>query len=201
MIIANTKPICIIGYQESSMTHEFVNEISKTHACTVLEPDDFLTLSDRSSNQYIMTSWQDFENRSMIASLLDVENLDLITVIHDSVVLGRTPACVIEPGCFIFPFCHVAVGAVIGRHCIIGSHSMIGHYSQLGDQCVLRPGVIVNGKSTIGNNCVLNTRSTVTDGAKICDHVTMLGFTNVYRDIMVPGRYIGTSAKLVGRSK
>ena len=36
MIIANNKPIRIIGYAESSMTHEFVNEISKTR------PDDFI---------------------------------------------------------------------------------------------------------------------------------------------------------------
>ena len=41
MIIANNKPIKIIGYVESSMTHEFVNEISKTRAVDIIAPGDF----------------------------------------------------------------------------------------------------------------------------------------------------------------
>ena len=52
MIIANHKPIRIIGYHRASGTYEFVNEISKTHPCTVIEPDDFFALLNKDQYQY-----------------------------------------------------------------------------------------------------------------------------------------------------
>lgn len=196
MIIANHKPVCIIGYQQSSMTHEFVNEISKTHSPQVMEPQDFLQLSNRQQYQYIVASWIDREQRNQVIGLLDQERLDLITVIHDSVVLGDNPAPIIQPGTFVFAFCHLSIGSKIGKHCIICAYSMIGHYSTLGNGCVVRPGVIVVGKSQIGNNCYLNTRSTVINGAQVCDDVELMGFSALTKNASVPGKYIGTPARL-----
>ena len=195
MIIANSKPIKIIGYPESSMTAEFVNEISKTHAVEVITPAVFLKDTDRNRAQYILSVSFDLVERQQLINLIDSENLDLITVVSDTTLLGKTPAAIISPGTFIFPFCHIAISTTIGRHCIIGSYCLVAHYSTLGNNCILRPGVMIIGKASVGNNCVINTRSTIANGARITNDVEILGFTNVVKDIAVPGKYLGSTAR------
>jgi len=196
MIIGNQKPIRIIGYSQSSMTQEFVNEIIKTHQCEVIAPDDFL-LDTNPQYQYIVAISVDFVERKQIVRLLDKQQFDLITVIHDTTLVGSNPPASIQPGSFIFPFCDIALGSIVGRHCIIGPYNLIGHYSQVGNNCITRPNVIISDKSVVGNNCVFNIRSTVINKAHIVDDVEIMGLTNVIKNIDEPGRYIGSTAKKV----
>jgi UDP-3-O-[3-hydroxymyristoyl] glucosamine N-acyltransferase len=148
MIIGNNKPIRVIGYAESSMTQEFVGEISCTRSVTVVETQDFLNNPDPQF-QYIVSVSVDFEERKNVIDTVDDLDLDLITVISDQSLVGNRPAPVIQPGTFIFPFCSIGLGATIGRHCIISSYSMIGHNSTIGCNCVLRTGVMITDKSLI----------------------------------------------------
>lgn len=194
MIIGNDKPIRIIGYAESSMTQEFVGEISCTRSVTVVETQDFLNNPD-TQFQYIVAVSVDFAERKNVIDTVDSLDLDLITVINDHCLIGNNPAPEIHPGTFIFPFCNIGLGAAIGRHCIISAYSMLGHHSTIGRNCVLRPGVMVTGKSTVGNNCVFNIRSTVTNHATVVDDVELMAFANVAKDITVPGQYIGSTAR------
>ena len=194
MIIGNRKPIRVIGYAESSMTQEFVNEIAKTHTVDVVSPKNFVP---DTAYQYIVSVTFDLEERRQIVRLVDQHKLDLITVVHDTSLIGTEPPAQIGAGTFIFPFSIVALGSRIGRHCIIGPYNLIGHYSQLGDNCVTRPGVTISDKSTVGDHCVFNIKSTVTNKVKIVDHVEVLGLTNVVKDITEPGRYVGSSARRV----
>jgi UDP-3-O-[3-hydroxymyristoyl] glucosamine N-acyltransferase len=194
MIIGNNKPIRVIGYAESSMTHEIVGEISRTSSVSVIGTQDFLNNPDFQF-QYIVSVSVDFEERKNVIDTVDDLDLDLITVISDQSLVGNRPAPVIQPGTFIFPFCSIGLGATIGRHCIISAYSMIGHYSTIGCNCVLRPGVMITDKSLIGNNCVFNIRSTVTNRATIVDNVELMAFANVAKNITVPGRYIGSTAR------
>jgi UDP-3-O-[3-hydroxymyristoyl] glucosamine N-acyltransferase len=194
MIIANHKPIRIVGYAESSMTQEFVNEISCTRSVSVIGTQDFLNNPDPQF-QYIVAISVDFAERKNVIDTVDSLDLDLITVINDHCQIGNRPAPVIQPGTFIFPFCNIGLGASIGRHCIISAYSMLGHYSTIGRNCVLRPGVMVTGKSTVGNNCVFNIRSTVTNCATVVDDVELMAFANVAKDIATPGQYIGSVAR------
>jgi UDP-3-O-[3-hydroxymyristoyl] glucosamine N-acyltransferase len=194
MIIGNDKPIRIIGYAESSMTQEFVGEISRTRTVAVIRPQDFLTNPDFQF-QYIVSVSVDFTERKQVVDIVDSLDLDLITVISDQSCIGNNPAPVIQPGTFVFPFCNIGLGSVIGRHCIISFYSMLGHYSTIGRNCVLRPGVMITGKSTVGDNCVFNIRSTVTNHANIVDDVELMAFANVAKDITMPGQYIGSTAR------
>jgi NDP-sugar pyrophosphorylase family protein len=197
MIIANNKPIIIIGYRESSMTHEFVNAISKTHMPTVVEPQEYLCLKNLDAYQYIVSSWLDLEERQKIIDHVDQNCLDLVTYVDDSVQIGSMPPSKIESGSFVFPFCNLGIASEIGRHSIICAYSMIGHYSKIGKGCILRPGVIIVGKSQIGDCCVLNVRSTVTNQAVVCDRVEILGFSAVTKNIELPGQYVGTPARRI----
>ena len=195
MIIGNNKPIKIIGYAESSMTKEFVNEISSTHDVEVLRPDDFLLLCNQDNYQYIIAVSYDLEERKKLIAYVDQQNLDLITVISGTTLVGTTPAAVIHPGTFVFPFCNISIASTIGRHCIVGSYSLIGHYASIGNNCILRPGVMVTGKSTVGNNCTINTRSTITNTSNVTDNVEIMAFTNVVKNIIESGKYIGSTAR------
>jgi UDP-3-O-[3-hydroxymyristoyl] glucosamine N-acyltransferase len=56
---------------------------------------------------------------------------------------------------------------------------------------------MITGKSTVGNNCVLNNRSTVTNRVTVVDDVELMAFANVVKDITEPGRYVGSSARRV----
>jgi acetyltransferase-like isoleucine patch superfamily enzyme len=195
MIVGNHKPIRIIGYTESSMTQEFVNEIAKTHTVDVVSPKNFVP---DDTYQYIVSVTFDLEERQQLLGLLDQHDLDLVTVIHDTCLIGTEPPAQIGAGTFIFPFSTVSLGAQVGRHCIIGPYNLIGHYSQLGNNCITRPGVIISDKSRVGNHCVFNIRSTVTNKVTIVDRVEVSGLTNVVKDIVVPGQYAGSSARRIG---
>jgi UDP-3-O-[3-hydroxymyristoyl] glucosamine N-acyltransferase len=177
------------------MTQEFVNEISKTHSAEVVEPKDF---GPDLAFQYIVAVTFDLEERKQIIDLVDQHNLDLITVIHDSSLIGSNPPADIGAGTFVFPFSTVALGSRTGRHCIIGPYNLIGHYSELGNNCITRPGVTISDKSKVGNNCVFNIKSTVTNKVKITDNVAVMGLSNVVKDIDQPGRYAGSSVRRMG---
>jgi UDP-3-O-[3-hydroxymyristoyl] glucosamine N-acyltransferase len=194
MIIGNDKLIRIIGYSESSMTQEFVGEISLARPVTVIGTKDFLNDPDPQF-QYIVSVSFDFAERKAVIDTVDSLDLDLITVISDQSLVGNNPEPVIQPGTFVFPFCNISLGAAIGRHCIISPYSMLGHYSTIGRNCVLRPGVMITDKSTVGDNCVFNIRSTVTNRATIVDDVELMAFANVAKNIATPGRYIGSTAR------
>ena len=199
ILTVNNNPIRIIGYLESSMTQEFVNEIVKTHPVEVIAPDNFLNNIDP-KYQYIVSVTFDLVERKKIINIVDQHNLDLITVIHDTVLVGTNPPAEIQPGTFIFPFSSISLGSKVGRHCIIGPYNLIGHYSSLGNNCLTRPAVIISDKSTVGSHCVFNIKSTVTNKSNIVDNVEVLGLTNVVKNIDQPGRYAGSSARRIGDS-
>jgi UDP-3-O-[3-hydroxymyristoyl] glucosamine N-acyltransferase len=195
MIIANDKPIKIIGYTESSMTHEFVNEISKTRVVDVVAPSDFLILDNKEQYQYIVSVTVDLAERKQMIDVIDTLMLDLITVINDTALIDYSPKPNIAPGTFIFPFCNIGLGSNIGQHCIVGCYTLVGHYSTIGKNCILRPGVMIHGKSQVGNNCVINTRATVTNGVQVADNIKILGFSAVVKNLDTPGTYIGCPAR------
>jgi len=192
MIFANKKPIKIIGYPESSMTKEFINEITKTHTASVIEPLEFLSMNNKNDYQYIISVTFDLEERKRIIKIVDKLNLDLITVINDTSLVGSD--IIIQPGTFIFPFCNLSCNVssepVVGRHCIIGAYSLIGHYSRLGNNCILRPGVMITGHSSIGDHCIINIRATITNNATIADNIEILAFANVTKNIKHAGQYL-----------
>jgi len=198
MIIANSKPIRIIGYNQGSSAQEFSAEIKKTHnSAMIVEPDEFLKLKHKQSYQYIVSEWKDSNQRAKIIEYIDQNNFDLITVIHDTAVIGQMPVALIGHGSFVFPFCNLSIHSQIGKHCVVGSYSLIGHYSKLGDNCILRPGVMINGKSSVGNNCVLNTRVTVTNNCMVEDNIKIMAFSNVTKNLTDPGEYIGSPARKI----
>lgn len=196
MIIANQKPILIVGYQQGSSAQEIFAALKSNRSqVDIIEPDSFFNLDNYHEYQYIVSEQSDRKKRTQVIEFLDQNNLDLVTFIHDTAVVGQIPPAKIGAGSFVFPFCTLSIHSEIGRHCIVGSYSLIGHYSRLGNNCFLRPGVMINGKSSVGNNCVLNTRVTVTNKSRISDNIELMAFTNVTKNLTDPGKYIGSTAR------
>jgi len=196
MIIANDKPILVIGYVESTMTKEFISEINKTHLAKVISTVDFLNLIDKNIYQYIVSISVDLAERIHIINLVDQLELDLITVVHDTALVDLVTA--IGSGTFIFPFCNIVYGAQIRRHCIIGSYSLIGHYSMINDNCIVRPGAMITDRSVVGKNCMINIRATITNKVTITDNVEVSGCSSVTKNITLSGKYAGTPARRIG---
>lgn len=195
MIIANHKPIKIIGYKDSAMTMEFYNEIFQTHqTADIITPEEFACLQDPYRYQYIVAVSK-LTNRKKTIEMVDQASVDLVTVIHDTAILGKFQPPRIGAGTFIFNHTTVCLGSEIGRHCIVDPYSMIGHFCKIGNNCQIRPNVMINGKSSIGNNCMVNTGVTVTNNSKITDDVELLAFTKVIKDINHSGIYLGPSAR------
>lgn len=195
MVIANHKPIRVLGHADSSMTHEFLSEIQKTHEAEVMSYDQLLKLSNAQDFQYIVSQSWDWPQRMAITAFIDEQNLDLITVIHDTAVVGHSPKALIGDGSFVFAFSTLALGSSIGRHCVLAYHTLIGHYSQIGNNCLLRPGAMVNGKSRLGDRIIMETRSTVTAGVLIANDTRLLAFSTASKNLVVPGVYAGSPCK------
>lgn len=188
MLIANNKPIKIIGYAESSMTKEFYNAISTERTVDIINPTAFIQLADKTYYQYIISVSIDLDERKQLINIIDSNNLDLITFIHNTSLVDS--ASVIKGGTFIFPFCNISLESTVGQHCIIGSYSLIGHNSNVGNNCILRPGVMITGKSTVGNDCVINIRATITNNVTIANDIEILAFANIVKDIKCAGQYL-----------
>lgn len=197
MIIANHKPIVVIGYTKGSITQEVVDGVTRHQPCEVVEPEDFLAMPNKNDYQYIVSDWMERSKKLVVIDVLDQQNLDLVTVIHDTVVMGNDPPPVIQPGTFIGAFCHIGLGSQIGRHCILSPYCQLGHYSRLGNNCNLRPGAIVVNKSTVGNHCFLDARVTVANKVTVCDYVDLGPICNVFKSIDQPGRYVGSPPRKV----
>lgn len=195
MIIGNQKPVCVVGFAQSTMTQEFLSQLRPTHVVTVVQPQQLVIDRD---HQYIVSVTLDLTLRKQVIDQLDQAKADLVTVIHPTTLLGEMPAPMIGNGSFVFGFCNIALGATVGAHSIMGPYSMLGHYSSLGQNCLLRPGVMVTDKSSIGNNCVLDIRSTVTNKVTVTHNVHLRAFTSVTKDIIQSGTYAGSGAKRIG---
>ena len=93
----------------------------------------------------------------------------------------------------------VLLNATIGNHCLIEAYCLLSHYSELKDNVFLHSGTMIAGRTIIGNHCMLNFKSAVLDKISICDNVEIGAISTVTKDITVPGRYIGSIARYVGK--
>jgi len=194
MLIANQKTVKIVGYPQGSMTFEFLSEISRTHQAEIMSVDAFFSLDDKAKYQYIVAEHMQ-SKRTPVINYMDQHNLDLVTYVHDSVVLAHLSPPKIGAGTFIFPLTSILNNAIIGRHCIIGSQCHVGHDCYIGNNCQLRPGCMITGKSSIGNNCLLNTGVAITNTVTVCDNIELMAFSQVLKNLTEPGIYVGRSPK------
>jgi UDP-3-O-[3-hydroxymyristoyl] glucosamine N-acyltransferase len=201
MLIANQKPICLIGYAPSTLTQEAYHFLSQEHSeqVFILEPNQFVELDNKQQYQYGVAFTLDQQLRKHIIDMVDNQDLDCIRYVHDTVVC-YTPdvSTVIGRGSFVSPFSTLLLGSKIGNHCIVETYCLISHYSELGNNVQMHSGTMIAGRTQIGNDCVFNFRSSVLNALTLCDGIEVGATSTVTKNLERTGRYVGTPARYVG---
>lgn len=195
MIIANSKPLMIIGYAESSLTQECYNFLSPNfnNNTKIITPEEFISIKNKKEFQYINAFSLDRPLRKKICDKLDELDLDCVTYIDDTCVVS--PSAKIGKGVFIGPFCTVCLNANIQNFCSISTYCLISHYTFIGKNSLLHSAVKIAGKTTVGKDCVFNFNSSAINDIKITDNVIVGANSNITKDVVESGYYVGTIAR------
>ena len=210
ILTKNDKPLRIIGIPQSTITQEgayFITGQDKFKGdFAVITPDDFLALADKDQFQYLCMFTLDTVKRLEVIDLLDSQNLDCFSYVHNSAVVYKDLLSsswqevvnTIGRGTVISPFTSVLLNSKINNHCLVETYCLISHYSELKRNVILHSGTMIAGKTTIGANSVFNFKSSAINALTICADVEVGAMSNVTKDIEKPGRYLGSVARYVG---
>lgn len=198
MIIYNTnKPFVLLGFENSTFTQEYyeaLTHFSNQEDVEIIEPKKFEKISNKHQYQYILGFALELDLRKKLSKLIKSENLDCFSYIHDNCFIS--PNCTIGKGVFIGPFCSVCRNAEVKDHACLLTYCLVSHYSTVGKNTIVNSGAKIAGRTTIGENCTLGIKSGVSKGLSVCSDVHLKGFSNITKDIEIPGTYVGVSAKL-----
>ena len=122
-------------------------------------------------------------------------NAKLLTLIDTDALVSKRAR--IGEGTAILRNCFVNAGAQIGVNCIINSGAMVEHNSIIGDHVHVSTGAIVNGDCEIGDGCFIGSGAIISNGVKICSGTLIGAGSVVFRDISVPGTYMGNPARFI----
>jgi UDP-N-acetylbacillosamine N-acetyltransferase len=103
----------------------------------------------------------------------------------------------IQPGSFIAHHAHLGPMAAVGRGTIINTAAIVDHDSHVGDFTHISVNTTIAGRCKIGDLVFVGAGATVIDGIRIVDRVTIGAGSTVVDDIVEPGTYVGSPARLV----
>lgn len=204
MLIANDKPIRVIGFPESAMTQESYYFISEDFVgdSKIMLPDEFLSLKNLNDYQYFVGFSLDTNLRAQIIDLIEQQNLDCVRYIHDTVVYyNKDVESWLGRGSLIAPYTTILIDAKIGQHCIIETNCLIAHYSEIKDNVILHVGTLIAGKTTVGGNSVWNFKSAALNALDICGNIEVGATSTITKPLTEPGYYVGTPARRLGNRK
>lgn len=122
-------------------------------------------------------------------------NTEFTSIIHPSVVMSQWvtigTGSVITAGTILT--CHVE----IGKHAHLNLHTTIGHDCIIGDFFTTTPATNISGNCNFGECVYLGTNSATRQGVSICSNVTVGMGGIVVKDIVEPGVYVGSPAKMM----
>lgn len=133
--------------------------------------------------------------RQEIFNFLQKQEVDIINAIHPQSIVSKTAT--IGYGVFL------AAGAVVNPMCTLGNgvivntSSSIDHDCTIGDFSHICPGAVLCGNVTIGKHSFIGANSTIIPGKKIGDHIIVGAGSTVINDLVVPGIYAGSPARIL----
>lgn len=98
-------------------------------------------------------------------------------------------------GTFIAHHAHVGPMASVGVGCVINTGAIVEHECVVEDFTHVSINAAVAGRCHIGRLCFIGAGSTVIDGIKIGDSITLGAGACVHRNLEEPGVYVGVPAK------
>ena len=204
MLVANQKPICLIGYAAGTLVVEAKHFFRKEFhgEIVVVDPDEFFQLKDHAQYQYGVAFNLDTNLRLKVIDYIETNQLDCVTYMHDtSICYSKDIVSVIGKGSFIGPFTTMLIHSQIGKFCIVESYCLISHYAKLGDNVHLHSGAMIAGRTIVGNNSTFNFKSAVLNGLELCNDIEVGACSTITKNIDQPGSYVGTPARRIGDIK
>ena len=204
MLFANDKPLCIIGFEQSTVTQEAMFFLSQEFSgeIIILEPDVFLTYNNKTQYQYFVAFTLDIEKRIKVIEVIESMQLDCIKYAHDTTICyNKNIDQVLGRGSFIAPYTTLLMGSQIGPHCILETHCLVAHYSRLAQNVILHVGTLIAGKTNVGPNCVFNFKSSTINHLIIDGNIEVGATSTLTKNINQSGYYVGSPARRAGDRK
>ena len=213
----NKKKICIIG--TAGFAREtlicLIDSISRTEVkieeiAVFMERDDYdgpdkvmnipvIKDSEFDSSKYkVAVAVGDPRLRKKIVSKLPNET-EYATIIHPSAVLSDWVE--IGDGAIITAGTILTCNIKIGKHAHLNLHTTIGHDCIIGDYFTTAPATNISGNCEFGECVYFGTNSSIRQGIKICDNVTIGMGGIVVKNISEEGVYIGNPARKLEKKK
>lgn len=198
MLIANSKPLCLIGFEQSTITQEayFFLRPEFSGDIVTLSPDEFIALDNKDQYQYFVAFTLDIDKRVEVIDIIESLQLDCIRYMHDSCVCYTDDITqVLGRGSFVSPFSTLLRDSHVGHHCIIETYCLVSHYCDIGDNVLLHSGTLIAGRTRIGANSVFNFKSGALNALDICGNIEVGACSTVTKSIDNPGYYVGSPAR------
>jgi sugar O-acyltransferase (sialic acid O-acetyltransferase NeuD family) len=103
---------------------------------------------------------------------------------------------IVEEGVFVGEHAHVGPAARIGKGAIINSGAIVDHETSIGAFSHVSVNATVAGRCCIGREVLIGAGATVIDKIGICDGAVVGAGATVVSDLVEPGIYVGTPARL-----
>lgn len=103
----------------------------------------------------------------------------------------------IEEGTIIMHQALVNASAAIGKCCIVNSKALIEHEAIIGDFCHVSTAACINGQVKIGNNSFIGSNTVVGNNIKVTENTIITAGSQVLKDIVSSGIYIGNPLRKI----
>lgn len=135
-----------------------------------------------------------FDARKNIFERLEGK-IPFASYIHPTCYIDNTAK--IGRGVIILPRCMIDMQSIIQDNVFVYSGSVIGHNSIVGFNSILSLSVTTGGFVNIGHSCFIGLGCSIRDHIKIADNSFVGAASNVVKDIIKSGVYIGNPAKFL----
>ncbi len=185
-------------------------KMSKWQSVTFLDDDVFIKASmgleviGKTSDAFKYKDEADFfvaignnAIRKKIQEYLSDEGLNIVSLIHPSVVIGSY----VEVGIGTAIMAGVVINSScrIGKGCIINTSSSLDHDNVIEDYVHISPGVRTAGSVEIGKGTWIGIGSVVSNNVNICSGCKVGAGAVVVKDITEPGTYVGVPVRRADR--
>ncbi len=182
--------LLIAGYCESEIKSK--NPFSLKY----LESENvFFSIKENSTSYEAFVCIGDSFIRERIFKHLSSCSVNIINAIHPQAIVGNHVefgnGVMVAANATINPCCNIGDGVICNTSCSIDHECIIGDFSHIA------PGTILCGNVTIGKNCFIGANATIIPGKKINDRITVGAGSVVTSDLIEPGIYVGSPAKLI----
>lgn len=188
--------IVIIGYRSAGvvkdMQYQIHDQTGQQAVC--IEPEEFFCVNNDLDSQYVVAVHREMDLRERIVHTVNQRGLSKFTFIHRTAVVDSSST--IGAGCYIAPFVIVASNSEIGDDCLICPYCLISHRVTVGQGVLMQPYAMIAGSSSVGNYCRFNVRSVLLDQLHMVDRAELGASSMATKDLLEPGYYLGSPARL-----